>query len=209
MQHTLIILGIIWLAVISPGADFAVISRLSAVEGRQAGIMAATGIAAGCWFHVAYAIYGLVLAEQIFPGALNIIRIAGAAYLIYLGIMLIFARTTTATDGLPTVRTSSKRAFITGMFTNGLNPKTSMFVISLYAQAIGPETPILAQLGYGAIISFSHLLWFCAVAIFLSRPAIRLRVLANQRAVNAVIGCILVLLGMALAFSDVGSGTVA
>lgn len=74
--------------------------------------------------------------------------------------------------------------------------------MSLYAQVIGRTTPIAVQIGYGAFISLSHLLWFGAVATFLSRPTIRARVLANQRVVNAVIGAILILLGIVLALSD-------
>jgi threonine/homoserine/homoserine lactone efflux protein len=204
MEHFLIILGITWLAVISPGADFAMVSRLSAVQGRQAGMLAAAGIAAGCWFHVAYAIFGIALMERLFPQALIIIQIAGAAYLIYLGVTMAFARPAAVVDGAPLSRSGGYKAFATGVLTNGLNPKTAMFVVGLYAQVIGRDMPILAQVGYGAAISVSHLLWFCAVAIFLSQPAVRSHVLANQRLVNGVIGFILCLLGVALAVADIG-----
>lgn len=206
MEHVFVILGIIWLGVISPGADFAMISRLSAIQGRRAGILAAAGIAIGCWLHIAYAIFGLALVERLFPQALTVIRFVGAAYLVYLGLTMAFARTVAVADDTPVTRGGGGRAFVTGVLTNALNPKTSMFVVSLYAQAIGRETSVVVQLGYGAAISLTHLLWFGAIAIFLSRPAIRARVLANQRIVNGVIGGILALLGIILAFSDVGGG---
>jgi threonine/homoserine/homoserine lactone efflux protein len=209
MEHILVIMGVVWLAVISPGADFAMISRLSAVQGRRSGIMAAAGIATGCWLHVVYAIFGLALVERLFPQALVVMRIAGAAYLVYLGISMVLARPAANADGAPVARGSDGRAFVTGLLTNGLNPKTSMFVVSLYAQAIGPATPIGAQIGYGAFISLSHLLWFGAVAVFLSRPKIRAGVLANQRVANYAIGAILILLGVALALSDLGQGPAA
>ncbi len=204
MEHIFVILGIIWLAVISPGADFAMISRISAIQGRRSGILAAAGIATGCWFHVAYAIFGLALVERVFPQALLLIRFAGAVYLVYLGITMIRAVPTTVAANAPYDESGNTRAFITGLLTNGLNPKTSVFVVSLYAQGIGGETPILTQLGYGAAISLTHLVWFGAVAVFLSQPAIRAHVLSNQRAVNTVIGGILVLLGIALALSSGG-----
>jgi len=203
MGQIFVIISAVWLAVISPGADFAMISRLSAVQGRRSGIMAAFGIAAGCWVHVACAIFGLALVERVFPQALTVIRIAGAAYLVYLGATMAFARPATVADGASGAL-GGGRAFATGLLTDALNPKTSMFVVSLYAQAIGGATPLLVQLGYGAFISLSHLLWFGAVAIFLSRPTIRAHVLANQRAVNAVIGSVLVVLGIALAVADRG-----
>jgi threonine/homoserine/homoserine lactone efflux protein len=93
VEQFLIILGIIWLAVISPGADFAMISQISSIQGRRAGILAAMGIAIGCWLHVTYAIFGLALVERLFPQALSIIRVAGAIYLIYLGIKMMLAKT--------------------------------------------------------------------------------------------------------------------
>jgi threonine/homoserine/homoserine lactone efflux protein len=204
VEQFLIILGIIWLAVISPGADFAMISQISSIQGRRAGILAAMGIAIGCWLHVTYAIFGLALVERLFPQALSIIRVAGAIYLIYLGIKMMLAKTKPAIADAPACEGNETRAFITGLLTNSLNPKTSVFVVSLYAQGIGRETSIFVQLGYGAAISLSHLIWFGLVAVFLSQSAIRAYVLANQRAVNIVIGCMLILLGIALALSDIG-----
>jgi hypothetical protein len=99
------------------------------------------------------------------------------------------------------VALGDSRAFVTGLLTDALNPKTSMFVISLYTQTMGGATPISVQLAYGAFISLSHLLWFGAVASVLSRQQIRAQVLANQRVVNGVIGGILIVLGVALALS--------
>jgi threonine/homoserine/homoserine lactone efflux protein len=94
-----LIFGITWLAVISPGADFAMISRNSFLHGRRAGMLAALGIAISCWFHVFYAVFGLTVMERLFPHLLNIVKIAGAAYLVYVG-----AATAMARLPLPTAR---------------------------------------------------------------------------------------------------------
>jgi threonine/homoserine/homoserine lactone efflux protein len=87
-----LIFGITWLAVISPGADFAMISRNSFLHGRRAGMLAALGIAISCWFHVFYAVFGLTVMERLFPHLLNIVKIAGAAYLVYVGAATAMAR---------------------------------------------------------------------------------------------------------------------
>ncbi|GMM59566.1 LysE family translocator [Novosphingobium pituita] len=87
-----LIFGITWLAVISPGADFAMISRNSFLHGRRAGMLAALGIAISCWFHVFYAVFGLTVMERLFPHLLNIVKIAGAAYLVYVGAATALAR---------------------------------------------------------------------------------------------------------------------
>jgi threonine/homoserine/homoserine lactone efflux protein len=203
MDQFPLILGIIWLAVISPGADFAMVSRVSFIEGPRAGIMAAFGIALACWFHISYAIFGLGMVGQLFPQLLNIIKILGAIYLIYLGLTMVLAKPVPTDDGLPISVSSGGKSFVTGVLTNGLNPKTSIFVISLYTQVIGSSTPLGVQLGYGLAISLSHLVWFVAVAVFLSRPTIRTRVLANQRIANCCIGAILIFLGIALGLTDI------
>lgn len=205
MDRFPLVLGIIWLAVISPGADFAMVSRLSFRGGPRAGLFAAAGIATACWFHVAYAIFGLELVERLFPHLLDVIRIAGAAYLIYIGATTALAHPTSDDAGLSAARADIPRAFATGMLTNALNPKTSIFVISLYAQVIGPATPLAMKLGYGIVISLSHLIWFAGVAVFLSRPPVRAWVFARQRVVNGIIGAVLVLLGLTLALFDVSS----
>ncbi len=206
MEQFLIILGIVWLAVVSPGADFAMVSRASFIEGRTAGLYAALGIAAACWFHIGYAVFGLALVERWFPNLLEVIRYAGAGYLVYLGFSIAFSRPS-ATDAEDAAAPGKPhRLFLTGLFTNALNPKTSIFVVSLYAQIIGPGTSTGIKLGYGLLISLSHLAWFGLVAFFLSQPAIRARVLKRQRHMNTAIGFILILLGLILAFADLAHG---
>lgn len=206
MEQLLIILGIVWLAVISPGADFAMVSRVSFIEGRTAGLYAALGIAAACWFHIAYAVFGLALVERWFPYLLDVIRFAGAAYLVYLGFSIALSRPSAATAEDAANPGRPHRLFLTGLLTNALNPKTSIFVVSLYAQIIGHSASTGIKLGYGLLISLSHLAWFGLVAIFLSQPSIRARVLKRQRQLNMGIGAILIILGLVLALADLGQG---
>lgn len=197
-----LIFGITWLAVISPGADFAMISRNSFLHGRRAGMLAALGIALSCWFHVFYAVFGLTVMERLFPHLLGIVKIIGAAYLVYVGATTALARPSPTSGEDTGDGHSAMQAITAGMLTNGLNPKTAVFVISLYTQIIGPGRSLAYQLGCGLFISLSHLVWFTGVAAFLSRPAVRARVLANQRIFNAAIGAVLILLGAALAVFD-------
>lgn len=209
MLHLFLTLPIIWLAVISPGADFAMISRVSCIDGRRAGLMAALGIALGCWLHIAYAVFGLGIAARVFPHFLAVLKVAGALYLIWLGWTMAKAGSTAGAtaaeaDGA-TVRRGGRGPLTTGLLTNALNPKTSVFVVSLYAQAIAADTPLAVKLGYGAVISLSHLAWFAAVAMFLSSPPIRSWVMARQHVANRIIGTVLILLGIALGLSDLGA----
>ncbi len=103
-----LIFGITWLAVISPGADFAMISRNSFLHGRRAGMLAALGIAISCWFHVFYAVFGLTVMERLFPHLLNIVKIAGAAYLVYVGAATALARPAIRARGWPASASSTR-----------------------------------------------------------------------------------------------------
>ncbi|MEN3233736.1 LysE family transporter [Methylobacterium ajmalii] len=207
--EALLIASVTWLAVLSPGADFAVVSRNSCLFGRRAGLAAATGIALACWFHVAYAMAGVALVQRVAPGALDVVRIAGAAYRIYVGLATAATRMATV-DAAVAARRSLARDVATGVLTNGLNPKTSLFVLSLYSQLIGAQTPLPVQLAWGAFISLSHLAWFATVSVFLSREAVRAAVLRRQRVLRMTIGAVLVGLGVALLLTrlDPAIGTV-
>lgn len=199
METFSLFLGIVVLAVISPGADFAMVSRTSAVHGRRAGLMVALGVATACWLHITYAIFGLELVARWMPNFLNVVRLIGVAYLIYLGASMAWpkpAKPQASSKAAP--RTGSQ--FWLGFLTNALNPKTAIFVISLYAQVIGHDTAVQAKLGYGAIISAVHLIWFSLVAFFLSREAVRHYVNRHRRIIDSIIGALLIALGLALLF---------
>ncbi len=90
------------------------------------------------------------------------------------------------------------------MATNALNPKTTLFVLSTFTQIVSPATPLGIQIGYGAFMSAAHLLWFAFVAVVLSSPAVRNRLLQKQQVVNRVIGILLMGLGVMLMVAAAG-----
>lgn len=208
MEQVFLIASVTWLAVLSPGADFAMVSRNSCLYGRTAGLAASMGIAIACWFHIAYAIFGIAVVQQIFPGILDVVKIMGASYLIYVGITTAIGKIQDVEGGLVSSNRSIRREMLTGILTNGLNPKTSIFVISLYTQFIGKDTAISAQLLWGVFISLSHFAWFAIVSVFLSKDNVRLIVLNHQRVFNLSIGFVLTVLGIILfSMGTLGSGT--
>lgn len=199
MEQITLFTGIVILAAISPGADFAMVSRTSAVEGRRAGLAVAVGVATACWLHIAYAVFGLELLSRWVPNLLDIVRYAGVAYLIYLGIRMIFPPRTKRDKASQNTSTPARRHYFwLGFATNTLNPKTSIFVISLYAQVIGHDTPLQIQLAYGVIISGIHLLWFALVAFFLSKDVVRQFVNLHRSMIDTIIGTLLITLGLVL-----------
>lgn len=203
MIEAIAVASITILAVVSPGADFAMVTRNSMVLSRRAGVLTATGIALGVLVHVAYSMagIGLLIAQSIV--LFNLIKFAGAAYLIYLGITLLRARKADpdqpAKDSVPL---SDFAALKTGFLTNALNPKTTLFVVALFTQVISLSTPLAVQLGYGAFMSLAHLLWFALVAYAFSSDAARRFVARSRHLVERGIGAALVALGLGLAVSS-------
>ena len=193
------------LAVISPGADFAMVTRNSMMLSRRAGMLTAVGIALGVLVHVAYSVLGvgLIISRSIL--LFNLIKYLGAAYLVYLGVTMLRARA--EVPGAARVRAlSDLGALRIGFLTNATNPKTTLFVVSLFTQVISPQTPLLIQLGYGAFMSLAHLLWFMLVACaFSSAPAQRM-VASARHHVERAIGGVLVCLGLTLALASIRQG---
>lgn len=187
------------LAVISPGADFAMVTRNSVLHGRRAGLMTAAGIAAAVQVHVLYSMLGVALLLRSSPGWLWLVQLVGAAYLVHVGWKTCSSRADVYAPAGATAL-APWRAFKTGFLTNALNPKTTLFVVSIYAQVVGPDTPVAVQAGYGLFMSLAHAVWFGVVARFLSHERVRARLLRRQGALNTVVGAVLMALGAALAW---------
>jgi threonine/homoserine/homoserine lactone efflux protein len=82
---------------------------------------------------------------------------------------------------------------------NLLNPKTTIFMVSLFMQAVRPDTPLLIRLAYGAFIALAHIAWFCLVALCFSADAVRERLLGIRHWIDRTFGCLLVGFGILLA----------
>ncbi|QTD47091.1 LysE family translocator [Ottowia testudinis] len=199
MLELIAVATITLLAVISPGADFAMVTRNSLLHGRAAGLLCALGIAVGVLLHVAYAMLGVGLLLRQSPQWMAAVRLLGAAYLVYVGWQTFHASAAAPPADEGSEGLSPWRAFRSGFFTNALNPKTTLFVLSVYAQVVNALTPLAIRLGYGAFMSLAHLLWFAGVATVLSQPRLRQRLLACQSVLNRGIGMVLAGLGVWLA----------
>ncbi len=202
MTELLAVAVITILAVISPGADFAMVTRNSLLHGRRAGVLCALGIALGVQVHVFYTMFGVGLLIAHAPMLLQGIKLVGAAYLVWIGWKTLSAKPLpsgeTAGDSAGTPALSTFAELRMGFLTNALNPKTTLFVVSTYTQVVHAGTPLVAQFGYGVFMSAAHAAWFALVATVFASGALRRSLLARQRIVDRVIGVILIGLGLAL-----------
>jgi threonine/homoserine/homoserine lactone efflux protein len=190
------------LAVVSPGADFAMVTRSSYAQGRKAGLAAAVGIALGVQVHVLYTVLGIAVVISQSPALFLAMKMLGAGYLIYLGYQSLTSTTRISLDGQESA-VGLLAALRTGFLTNALNPKTMLFVISAYTQVVQPGSPLALDFAYGAFMSLAHWAWFSLVAVFFSSAGLRKVMIERQRLVDRLIGVALIGLGLAVAVSGV------
>ncbi len=195
------------LAVASPGPDFAVVVRESVAQGRRAGSWTALGVGCGIFVHVAYSLLGIGLIVSQSIVLFNLFKWLAAAYLVYLGWRALRARPMNleAIDGAnaPVAR-SAWRAFVIGFVTNGLNPKATLFFLSLFTVVISPDTPLLVQAGYGFYLAGATALWFLLVAWLFSRGRVRAGFARMGHWFDRLTGAVLIGLGARLALSEIG-----
>ncbi|MEG0030102.1 LysE family translocator [Acinetobacter sp.] len=196
MNEIIAIAIITLLAVISPGADFALVSRNSYLYGRKQGIYTAYGIACAVWIHISYSVLGLSFLKHYIPHLLHIIQYIGALYLMYIGYKTFTQQQ--ISDHATHTLLRPRQAFIQGFLGNSLNPKTTLFVMSIFAQLLRGNHGLMHLIGYGMFISASHLLWFLLISLFCSTPVIRNKILRKQVSINRVIGTVLATLGLCL-----------
>lgn len=198
MTEFLAVMIITCLAVISPGADFAMVTRNSLTGRRKAGILTASGIALGVLVHVAYTLLGVAAIMSQTPQLYAVIKYLGATYLLYLGYKTFTNTRPDMADMSGTNNAKSGwRYFRQGFFTNALNPKTTLFVLSTFLQVVNPQTSWLWRLGYGAFMSLAHFAWFSLVALFLTTPLLQEKIRRGYAWINRIVGCgLMILAGM-------------
>ncbi|MDP3817296.1 LysE family transporter [Pseudomonas sp.] len=193
------------LAVASPGPDFAIVVRESVGFGRRAGIFSALGVGCGIFIHVAYSLLGIGLIVSQSIVLFNALKWLAAAYLLYIGIKALRAKPAdpaSAELGLVAGARSPRAAFTAGFITNGLNPKATLFFLSLFTVVINPHTPLPVQAGYGLYLALATALWFCLVAQVFSQQRVRAGFARMGHWFDRLMGAVLVGLGVKLAFSE-------
>ncbi|MET4129949.1 LysE family transporter [Roseovarius sp. MBR-6] len=205
MAEWLAVITITIFAVISPGPDFAMVSRNSLSLSRRAGILTALGIGAGVLVHVSYTLVGIGVLIRETPALFDILKLVGAAYLVWLGAKMLFSRKAEGPVTGNGTALSDLGALRIGFLTNALNPKTTIFIVSLFMQVVQADTPLATRIAYGLFISLSHVMWFSAVSLFFGAPPIQQRIFGVRHWIDRTFGVFLVGFGIALAVTDLAA----
>jgi threonine/homoserine/homoserine lactone efflux protein len=182
--HVLPFLVVAIVVVVTPGVDMALVTKNALVHGRDAAVATALGINAGIALWTVTAALGVAAVVQESATAFAVIKLAGAAYLIFLGVQMLRAarrREGTALGLRSTALLGTRGAFRQGFVSNVLNPKIAVFFTSLLPQFIDPGVSALpALLLLGALFNTLGLVWLTCYALaatrgrtVLQRPRIR------------------------------------
>ena len=199
VDQILVIVGVTFLVMVSPGPDMVLVLRNTFSGGRLAGLQTSLGVLTGNLVHITYCVLGIgwLISQSIL--AFTALKYAGAAYLIYLGIMSYRAGATTLNSSSIERRRRNRTWFVQGFVNNILNPKGTLFFLGVFTVVITPETSAGATLVLVIVmISVAASFWLFFVYT-LDRPIIRQFIERSQRVVNRVFGVLLVFLGVRVA----------
>ncbi|MBH0067570.1 LysE family translocator [Pseudoalteromonas sp. NZS100] len=169
-------------AVASPGPDFAVVLKQSVQQGRRNALWTSAGVGAAILLHVAYCVLGVALILTQSPSLFMALKYLAGAYLAYLGVQALrTAKPPASNEGEAVKDVENKTvqeepvwvAFRRGFFTNALNPKATLFFMSLFTLVISPTTPTSIQVGYGVYMALATWAWFSMLSMMLSRDNVR------------------------------------
>nr|WP_223231681.1 LysE family transporter [Pseudoalteromonas distincta] len=169
-------------AVASPGPDFAVVLKQSVQQGRRNALWTSAGVGAAILLHVAYCVLGVALILTQSPSLFMALKYLAGAYLAYLGVQALRSAKPPASNEGEAVKDVENKtvqeepvwvAFRRGFFTNALNPKATLFFMSLFTLVISPTTPTSIQVGYGVYMALATWAWFSMLSMMLSRDNVR------------------------------------
>lgn len=185
-----------------PGADFVLVTRTSISNGRLSGLYMSLGMALSVCIHASYSIAGLAVVIANSAWLFLAIKYLGSAYLIYLVWQLLTTpKIVKKEQSVQTTQMSAFKAMRTGFTCNILNPKTSIFFLSIFTQVVSVETPLVMQVSYGLIVVLAHFVWYCGVTLLLSHPNILPRFNQHKQKIDKLAGFILMIIAIKLTFS--------
>lgn len=206
LAEYLTLMAVFALAAVAPGPDFAMVVRQSVVSGRRAAIVTSFGIGAALLFHATYTLAGIGLLVAHSLLAFSLLKWAGAAYLVYVGVKTWAARAPgAAPDAEPTglaadaAGGSDIRNFALGFLTNALNPKAVLFFLSLFSTLISADTSLALKAGYALSMAGLLIGWFTLVSLFFTGRAVQEHLRRAGRWFNRITGALLIGLGVRLA----------
>jgi|RhiMetdeSRZDD1v2_1073273.scaffolds.fasta_scaffold261034_2 RhtB (resistance to homoserine/threonine) family protein len=196
-------LAVAVVVVVTPGVDTALVTRNALVYGRNAAVATAVGVNVGIAFWTVAASIGLAAVVAASAAAFTVIKLAGAVYLVYLGLQAIRASRRSGPErpeAAPRVPITRRVAFRQGLVSNLLNPKIAVFFTSLLPQFVGSGGVVPARLALlGTLFNLIGVVWLLSYAVAAARGRAVFSRTRVKRLLDRVSGMVLVGLGARLA----------
>ena len=223
LEQFLLIAMVHFLAVASPGPDFALILKQSIRYNRRIAIYTSFGIAAGIIVHVTYSLVGIGLLIASDERLFTVLKYIAASYFCYIAWHCLRAKNPENEKSKPNSQESddesltqgelsktvssadsqsARKAFINGFLINALNVKATLFFVSLFSVVIAPETLLSIKIAYGVYLVVATGAWFCFLSFMLTQEKVRYVLQRKGYILDRVMGVILLLLAVQLVLSD-------
>ncbi|MFS1444491.1 MULTISPECIES: LysE family translocator [unclassified Vibrio] len=207
-----------FIALMSPGPDFALVVQNATRHGRQTGLYIALGLSCGILLHSLLSLTGISYLVHQQPTIFAIIQLAGGSYLLYLGYGALKATwqiiqnhdddDDDTVNSKDLILTNKRQAFSKGFATNILNPKALVFFISLMSSLV-PADMSLSGKGFALLILFGlSLFWFSLLAWMLSTKALQKKLSEATVYIDGLCGVVFSLIGLSILWQSL-SGLIA
>ena len=203
-----------FIALMSPGPDFALVVQNATRHGRQTGLYIALGLSCGILLHSLLSLTGISYLVHQQPTLFAIIQLAGGSYLLYLGYGALKATWVTiqshdddnqALNSKDLILTNKREAFSKGFATNILNPKALVFFISLMSSLV-PADMSLSGKGFALLILFGlSLFWFSLLAWMLSTKALQRKLHEATVYIDGLCGALFSMIGLSILWQSASS----
>ena len=216
----LLTLGVIHtVALISPGPDFAIMVKIATQQRRNTALAAAAGISVAILAHTILSLTGVSLVIKSSHILYLVVQIAGASYLAWMGFSALRSGMAmwrkplasvdeannnvqeTSVDNVSKTRVipmSQRQGFLTGLYTNLLNPKALVFFLTLFSALIKPDVTASTKLVSAVLLFVLSLAWFGLLAVMLSKAQVQLKLQRLTPIIDVVIGVIFMSVAVAI-----------
>ncbi|WP_261816283.1 LysE family translocator [Vibrio gallicus] len=197
-----------FVALMSPGPDFALVVQNSTRHGRETGLAIAFGLSTGILIHSILSLTGISYLVHSSPALFFIVEILGGSYLLYIGLsgikgILTRLKQPTASSTTPTenrIIGNKKQAFLRGLTTNLFNPKALVFFISLMSSLVPATMSLHGKLIALFILWSLSLFWFSLLAWALSTQRVQQKILNASIYIDSICCFVLTLVGGVIVF---------
>jgi RhtB (resistance to homoserine/threonine) family protein len=202
--HLAVFVGVAAVVILLPGPDTAIVTKNVLVGGRRGGIGTSVGVCTGLSVWTLTAALGVASLLRASAVAFTVLKLVGAAYLVWLGIQALRAARTAAStpslDDSPRSTAGPTRGFRQGLLSNLANPKIAVFFTSLLPQFVDPGRPVLLPfLALGGVFVLMTLAWLCLYSLAAARAADALQRPRVKALLDRITGTVLIAVGIRLA----------